>query len=81
MAGLWPRMQSKASKNVQGPLLSPVFFVLSVLSCSFLILLQHYVAVLSKPASLISLAILSICTIKSPLLSPINECAACAEQK
>ena len=83
MVGLWPRMQSKASKNVQGALISPVcFFVLSVLSLySFLILLQYYVAVLSKPASFISLAILSICTIKSPLLSPINECIACAKQK
>ena len=84
MAGLWPRMQSKASKNVQGALLSPVFFVfLSFLYSprSFLILLQHYVAVLSKPASFISLAILSICTIKSPLLSPINECVVRAEQK
>ena len=79
MAGLWPRMQSKDSKNVQGTLLSPVCFY------PFCTLL---VAVLSKPASFISLAILSICTIKSPLLSPINErlspineCAACAEQK
>ena len=82
MAGLWPRMQSKASKNVQGALLSPFVFLSFLYSPrSFLILLQHYVAVLSKPASFISLAILSICTIKSPLLSPINDCVALAEQK